>query len=418
MALYRTSVLKQFKLKEKPKKLDLSKKILQVNKLILIGNGFDLALGLKTKYEDFLLWLLKKYIVQALESGEQNAPFDKYPGMYNEIYRKRDFRKVYGYSENNLFDVLFNTSYRLDKNEILQKENLKDLNDLLGKFKIEIAIHNKNGLFEEILKDSNLRWVDVEGSYFKIMKEVINRSRKFPDNYIDVLNSDLEKIKGYLREYLKELDYSISEDLNVATKYYSQFIQGIKRAELTEVAKKSEVIKTENLLFLNFNYTNSLSNVINKSRSEFYFNGNINIKEWRIHGSLTGEINSMVFGYGDEMDSDYKKIEELNDNRFFRGIKSFKYSENSKYRDLLRFLYSEDYQVCVYGHSCGLSDRLMLNEIFEHENCKSIKIFYYDKTEFVNKTMDISRHFKNNQIMRQRIVEFNEEDQIPQVKNS
>ncbi|QXP72298.1 hypothetical protein H0I29_09930 [Polaribacter sp. R2A056_3_33] len=29
------------------------------NKLILIGNGFDLALGLKTSYNDFLFWLLK-----------------------------------------------------------------------------------------------------------------------------------------------------------------------------------------------------------------------------------------------------------------------------------------------------------------------------------------------------------------------
>lgn len=25
------------------------------------------------------------------------------------------------------------------------------------------------------------------------------------------------------------------------------------------------------------------------------------------------------------------------------------------------------------GHSCGLSDRTMLKEIFEHDNCKSIK---------------------------------------------
>lgn len=30
------------------------------NKLFIIGNGFDLAHGLKTKYEDFLLWYLQK----------------------------------------------------------------------------------------------------------------------------------------------------------------------------------------------------------------------------------------------------------------------------------------------------------------------------------------------------------------------
>jgi hypothetical protein len=31
-----------------------------MNKLILIGNGFDLAHGLKTSYSDFMLWLINK----------------------------------------------------------------------------------------------------------------------------------------------------------------------------------------------------------------------------------------------------------------------------------------------------------------------------------------------------------------------
>jgi hypothetical protein len=32
---------------------------IKVNKLFLVGNGFDLALGLKTSYADFMFWLLK-----------------------------------------------------------------------------------------------------------------------------------------------------------------------------------------------------------------------------------------------------------------------------------------------------------------------------------------------------------------------
>ena len=57
------------------------------------------------------------------------------------------------------------------------------------------------------------------------------------------------------------------------------------------------------------------------------------------------------------------------------SIRTFKYSKNGNYRDLLRFLNSNDFQVCVYGHSCGLSDRVMLNEIFEHDYSPRMRSF-------------------------------------------
>jgi len=86
----------------------------------------------------------------------------------------------------------------------------------------------------------------------------------------------------------------------------------------------------------------------------------------------------------------------------------------------MKFLSSMEYQVCVYGHSCGLSDRLMLNEIFEHDNCKSIKIYFYEnkkgENDFINKTMEVSRHFNSNQLMRKKIVDFNSNNKIPQIK--
>ena len=63
------------------------------------------------------------------------------------------------------------------------------------------------------------------------------------------------------------------------------------------------------------------------------------------------------------MDKDYKGIEVLNDIRIFQNIKSFIYNKAFEYRDLLRFLNSGEYHVSLYGHSCGLSDRLLLNEV-------------------------------------------------------
>src|SRR5690606_31934204 len=115
-----------------------------------------------------------------------------------------------------------------------------------------------------------------------------------------------------------------------------------------------------------------------------------------------------IFGFGDEVDEEYKFIENLNDNRFLSHIKSFKYLNTLNYSHLMRFIDSDSYQVYIYGHSCGLSDRIMLKEIFENENCKSIKIFYHQRgdgnDDFMEKTQDISRHFDNKGLMRRKIV--------------
>jgi Bacteriophage abortive infection AbiH len=36
-----------------------------MNRLILIGNGFDLAHGMKTSYKDFMIWYLKSSFSEA-----------------------------------------------------------------------------------------------------------------------------------------------------------------------------------------------------------------------------------------------------------------------------------------------------------------------------------------------------------------
>lgn len=40
-----------------------------MNRLILLGNGFDLAHGLPTSYNDFILWYLNDFIEKAVKTG-------------------------------------------------------------------------------------------------------------------------------------------------------------------------------------------------------------------------------------------------------------------------------------------------------------------------------------------------------------
>ena len=60
------------------------------------------------------------------------------------------------------------------------------------------------------------------------------------------------------------------------------------------------------------------------------------------------------------------------------------------------------------GHSCGNSDRTLLNTLFEHENCVSIKPFYYIKDNGLDNyneiAQNISRNFTNKQALRDKVV--------------
>ena len=130
-------------------------------------------------------------------------------------------------------------------------------------------------------------------------------------------------------------------------------------------------------VFLNFNYTSSLYPYINLFKSKSY--GNYYKSEIiSIHGLLENygdfEIN---FGFGDEMDEDYKFIENLNDNENLMNFKSFKYLRNRNYKNLLDYIDSDKFQVYIMG----LSDRTLLNTIFEHKYCRSIKVFYHKKED-------------------------------------
>ena len=69
---------------------------------------------------------------------------------------------------------------------------------------------------------------------------------------------------------------------------------------------------------------------------------------------------------------------------------------------------STPYQVYIMGHSCGNSDRTLLNTLFEHKNCISIKPLYYIKEDgsdnYLEIIQNISRNFTDMKLMRDRVV--------------
>lgn len=134
----------------------------------------------------------------------------------------------------------------------------------------------------------------------------------------------------------------------------------------------------------------------------------MNVDEIHIHGKIHDSKNEIIFGFGDEIDEDYNEIENLDDNRYLENIKSTRYHETDNYKKLLGYIDSDYFQIFIFGHSCGLSDRTLLSTLFNHYNCVSIKPFYHKKENGTDNYSDlvrnISRHFKNKALLRDKVV--------------
>ena len=339
-----------------------------MNKLYIIGNGFDLAHGLKTRYSDFLLWYINKSI-RLYNSSNSNIYEDDLMVLDSDGYKMNEF-----------------DSLRLFK-EYLSKSRL--------------SFRPKNILFERILNQSDdLNWVDIEYEYYLVLLALYRKiekhnSTKFEgsDKFIKDVNNCFELLKEQLIEYLQ----------TIKIQTYSKEIESRFNGELNKTT-------FNNVLFLIFNYTNTielyLKSLKMKSHQVIY-----------IHGQLNEDRNPIIFGYGDEMDEYYKKIESLNLNEFLKNMKAFSYLKTPNYKNLNRFINDSDYTISIMGHSCGLSDRVLLNSIFCHQKCLGIRLFYYKKNEYENdffeKTQEISRHFtiEHKNRMRNLIVPFS--DSLP-----
>ena len=274
---------------------------------------------------------------------------------------------------------------------------IKDLKD-------HIIYKNK---FLEILEKRKklLNWVDIEELYFSILKNCKERYRQSENVYeiytVEQLNKEFSDIKTQLSEFLKTRNSKLSDD--------NKYRENLNKDIVVKLKKTISEDKPDKILLLNFNYTETISELYKDIPS-------YNVTHIQIHGRIKDIENPMIFGYGDEIAKDSADIEELNENAFLENVKSIKYVETENYSNLLKFIKEAEYEVFVFGHSCGNSDRTLLKALFENEHCDKIRCFYF--VDNYNKTIDnIYRKFEDKTEFREKIAKKDKEkDQFPQFK--
>ena len=393
-----------------------------MNRLVLIGNGFDKAHNLPTSYQEFINWY--------------------WEGRFE--FLRKTFTAV---SKTDLCELTvkgFPTWYSFfgQGPSVLNEYNGVKLFQELCKRGICRA--TMSPLFERIHNSIETKgWVDIENDYYELLKKYV--LDEAPESEIDALNKELHDLQELLVIYLKNITisdriindgirqkiYGVFETSDISiggqsalkehiescferdeiewqwlsqryeksglSKYY---VDGYRKkyeenpSILSKEEPPMELMLPNHIMLLNFNYTHT-ADLYCKKGDIFTVN--------QIHGDLK-EPKSVIFGYGDELDNNYKTIVDKNENKFLGNIKSIKYLES----DLLSFIESEPYQVLIMGHSCGNSDRTLLNTIFEHKNCVSIKPYFHQKSEdndnYIELVQNISRNFTDMKLMRDRVV--------------
>jgi len=276
-----------------------------MNRLILIGNGFDLAHGLKTSYNDFILSYINGCFTEAWTkyNYDDDSIAIRRTAVMNE-FPISSFRDLSQY-----LNHFYTTGY-------LPLLRNMEIDFKSSRYKPFFEVKVKRPFLEHLLLNCGTsQWVDIENEFYHQLKLILH-SQLNDDKSVRLreLNDSLASIIVRLEIYLNGL-----ETPPVLKQYRELFLSDIKSIEVpldklrvNEYPRKTHIV--------NFNYTSTV-------QKYFSTHSNSNVTINYIHGKLNDPKNRLVFGFGDELDDDYLKMEKERIKGYFEYIKSFWYSK-------------------------------------------------------------------------------------------
>lgn len=351
-------------------------------KVLVIGNGFDLYHYLPTRYIDFIR-TVNRLIELENRSNLENCRYIRYLwGPDSPLYQQ---------------DVFIQKCYKNHTDKMrsveLKKEKLQEL--------VDIAKKNTWIKYFQACLDKNVGWIDFEkeiGNVLLAVQELLSLDNRVQDLILGIListNSSIdlktfdilehmpfvEETENTLvlkKEYCKKSignEYYVSINKEMILEQLEDDLEKLARAlciYLKEFVQKIAIDKAaDNTVFygvdkiINFNYTDTYRRL---------YGAKVDVKF--IHGSIDNEENGIVLGINndskdelEEMDSSLIKFKKY----YQRAIKDTFYSVED-------FLNDEnvEYKVSIVGHSIDITDRDILVGLMNHPRTK-ITIYYHDE---------------------------------------
>lgn len=367
------------------------------NILLIMGNGFDLSCGLKSRYDDYFNWrednlnqivknmqcdasTFEDYVENLTDSTDEDNPNNGLEGVKGNTYLNDN--SVNGW------DYVFALTKKY-----ISHEYIKEWND------IENVIYN---VVTYLLVDGH-KWPDlkIEDRYKKIFSEKIQQCFKLSNEEVlsEVILNELKKFERNFANYIKE-----EVDKNQLYKISArELIKKLVRKELAS----NEIASVD---ILSFNYSLDADQV--KTYNEYFerHNYKLKINSWyNIHGIANPKDMSMqnsniilgiditdLLGRGSSatLTNDLLKDPRIEFTKSFRII--------SEHVNMMRYA---DFnpkidKIIIYGHSLNKMDYSYFRTIFEMLNLYgssklALELYYYPGEDKLTEEKDNIRKLVN-----------------------
>lgn len=401
------------------------------NDILVVGNGFDLFLGQKTKYSDFfyfiilyrILFVVKQSHLFSIDSflnllpSEHRTQNSKLYDIidivdsYLEIYKDEgDIR--FNELQNSINSIFFKGVLILIFGENYSRL-FKERNNFINSYIYNPAASNSNiitfktNLFNHIIEIKNLiepalkeaektcnGWTDVEQfieylvqgssdleSKFELIKDnfdefcFLKNCPNMSSSIYEGLLSFCDEFSFYLKAALKTNDISSNNNI------WNQFLDFKKVSEkISNAYSRSLQVRSKNIIddisFLNlksiidFNYTKTTDILIKLYKEQLKSN---NVYQPPCIYHINGEIdsNNLIFGYSRD-----KAISVSKDCFCFEKFTQ-RIIKNTQFVDFKNLL-SANYNILIFGHSCSLADRDVIKKLLSSDKLGVAVVFCYD----------------------------------------
>jgi hypothetical protein len=358
-----------------------------IKQLLIIGNGFDLACGLKSSYKDFFDNYLK-----SISSTDSKMYWEKYFQNMSYLNSSND-DYTWTDIETQIFTQLQNVEFIIE-NELLKNRFYENKDELVRKIEISLNGSNSNLNFDSLLQTFYLlksvfeyymigNQLTLNTALNKIKTDLLKLEDHFSSyltNEIQNANSKIETNNEIATNVFTENSYFIKSRILFATLllFYMNvnetpfFVPPLERLQETsdsnfisyyldvQILSKFNIV--ENYV-LSFNYT-----------KPFPFPNLRNI-----HGNLNNW--NIIFGI------DYDKVNTFFSNQPTQFTKSYRILENKLNSDMT--IPSDLNKILFYGHGLGEADYSYFQTIFDtvdlyHGNTKLIFFWnnFNDKDQY------------------------------------
>jgi len=334
---------------------------------LIIGNGFDLAHDAPTSFVDFSNWLLEDYVKRFFRIIKNNESKDFLTQEMINKFGNRKYQRNSHMHTNDLFHPCFDAILNDDHDTVVNLLNTHP--NLFKRF-------FKDQFIANLYSERKLHWFAIENKYYNFLCDYSNKENRKAT--IHNLNSQLDFLKIKLRQYLKSIEFKKHN--------------GIEAFVGRTFRNYSE------MTVINFNYTNT----INLYSADIFQNDILHFDQINIHGSLTNE--NEVFGYGNDLNQEYQRLKELEEDYVLEHFKTVNYIMDKNYTRFINNINQrKDFDVFVIGHSLGLTDKTLLQEVFDHHSCS--KIHLLKRLDYEQNIVEQKKAFKTNVMAITRIME-------------